>query len=142
MKFHFILYFHRASRSDSLDFQPSRPDHFDEGTWELVCKTPCSDQLLVWVSSLLVDQNGTDICSLLSVHCQVPCESSTEGIYQRILFAWHENRKRKTFFSELISPLSRLAIPGLEVNEVKKRAEGEILKFENLYRLKPRLHDN
>ncbi len=85
---------------------------------------------MVWVSNALVDQPVTTVCGLLSVSLyEAPRSYTKQQIYKRMLFAWRENRRRRSFLSELISPLSNLnvPVPGLEAARVMEIVEGNMI---------------
>ena len=115
-----------------LDFSlTSRPPKgFSTEIWENICKIPCTDVLLRWISQQLVNQDVGKICDLLSLTMKPsPKTSSDWRVYSEMLSTWLTERISvgTTYMSDLILPLSALKIKTLNAKSLSEKVAGMLL---------------
>ena len=97
--------------------------------WENICKTPCSDVLMCWLSQQLVDQDMGEICDALSIDKTDSPKAGSDWKIRDVLSAWLGKRggANTTYLSELVLPLSALHIKNLDANTLNEIAIGRIV---------------
>ena len=99
--------------------------------WKNICKTPCSDVLMCWLSQQLVDQDMGEVCDVLSIDKtdSLKAGSGSGWKIRDVLSAWLGKRgdTQTTYLSELVLPLSALHIKNLDADTLNEKAIGRIL---------------
>lgn len=89
-----------------------------------MCKIPCSDVLLFWVSQQLNGQDASKICSALSVELKGE-ESTNINIYFTIVSTWRKNQKGDVWLSDLIHPLYSIGIQAFNAESLLEKLQGD-----------------
>ena len=107
---------------------PSQPpEGFSKEIWEDVCKIPCTDVLLRWISQKLVNQDVGKICEALSISRTASLDTSDDWkVYSDLLSTWlrEQGSAETTYLSELACLLVPLNIMTLDAHSLHEATAG------------------